>query len=219
MRSMGMRWAVAVLGAIVAIATGCGSDAGGRTDESKKAVESLRAIRQELVKGKAEVQQANASLDKLAAGENLAQTYKRYTTQVASLKAAGDRARARAQDMRARSRDYAASWEKEMDQVSSPELRAGASDRRAKVKQDFDKLSATARSGADAYRPYLRNLQEIQIALASDLTPAGVDSAKPVIQKAKADGEALQQRIDDFIAQIDEVSGSMSGGNRPAAAN
>ena len=207
-RLRGSKIVAALLGSV--LVAGCASDSGGRTDESKKAVESMHGTRQQLVKAKQEVQQANAALDKLAAGGNIAQSYSQFTKEVADVKAEGERARARAQDMRARGQQYVANWEKETSQISSPELRAGADQRRAKVKQNYEQISASARAARDAYEPYLRDLQDIQRALASDLTPAGVDAARPAIEKAKAEGETLQQRLDESIARLDEVGGSMS---------
>ena len=215
-RISGSRFVVGLLGCVLAV--GCSSKGGGSTAESKKAVDSMRGTRQELVKAKQEVQQANASLDKLAAGGDLQQTYSQFTREVADVKAGGDRARARAQDMRARGQQYVAKWEKEADQVSSPELKAGMEQRRAKVKQRYDEIKSTAQAARDAYDPYLRDLQDIQRALANDLTPGGVDAARGAISKAKAEGQTLQQRIDDLIAQLDEVSGSMSSsGGRQAS--
>jgi uncharacterized protein YukE len=215
-RSTGSRFALALLGCVLA---GCSSGGGaGSTGESKKAVESIRGTRQELVKAKQEVQQANAALDKLVAGGNVGQSYSQFTKEVADVKAGGDRARARAQDMRERGRQYVANWEKETEQITSPELKAGAEQRRAKVKQNYDEITSAAHAARDAYQPYLRDLQDIQRALANDLTPAGVDAAKSAIEKAKANGETLQQRLDTLIAELDEVGGSMSpAGERQAA--
>ena len=204
--------AVAVF-ALCGLLAGCSSNGGGgtRTAESKKAVESLGSTRQELAKAKGEVQKTNASLDKLAAGGDLSQTYKQYTQQVAQIKAAGDRSRVRAQDMSERGRLYVANWEKEMDQISNPELKAGAAERRAKVKANYDQIQTAAATTRDAYQPYLRNLQDIQRALANDLTPAGVESAKLAIDKAKTEGQTLVERLDMLIAELDEVGASMSG--------
>ena len=191
---------------------GCSSGGDGRTAESKKAVDGLESTRQELVRAKGEVQQVNASLDRLAAGGNLEQTYKQYTKEVADVRtaAARARARARAQDMRERERQYVAKWEKEMEQVSSPELKQGAEQRRATFRQDFGRVTTAAQSARDAYQPYIRELTDIQTALANDLTPQGVGAAKPAITKAKSEGQTLVQRIDALIAELDNVSGSMS---------
>ena len=208
-RLTGLRVGAALLGCV--IAAGCSSDeGGGRSAESTKAVTSMQGTRQELAKAKQEVQQANASLDSLAAGGNVSQSYSQFTKQVNELKASGERARARARDMRERGRQYVANWEKETEQITSPELKAGAEQRRARVKQNYDQIMATATSVRDSYEPYLRDLQDIQRALANDLTPAGIDSARPAMEKAKANGETLQQRLDTLITQLDEVGGSMS---------
>ena len=213
-----MRTVLVMCGAAaVMLANGCSSDSGGRTTESKKAITSLADTRAELVKAKAEVNDANSALDKLAAGGgSLEQTFKQYTAAVNDVKAAGDRARARAQAMRNNARAYVAKWEKEMDQVSSPELRAGAAARRQKVKDNFDAVQATGRSVRDAYQPFLKNLQDIQRALASDLTPAGVDAARPAIEKAKTEGVTLNQRLDALIEKLDDISSGMSTAS-PAA--
>jgi len=159
--------------------TGCAKDEGsGRTVESEKAIVSLKGTRQELVKSKAEVNDAITALGRLeAGGGNLPQTYKQYTAAVKDVQAAGDRARTRAQEMRANGRAYVAKWEKEMDQVTNPELRAGASARRQGIKENYEEIVAAGRGARDAYQPFLKDLQDIQRALASDLTPAGIDAA------------------------------------------
>ena len=201
----------------VVFSTGCSSDKGGQTAESKKAVVSLKDTRQELVNAKAEVNDANMALDKLAAGGNLEQSFKQYTAAVKDVQAAGDRARARASAMKENARQYVAKWEKEMDQVSSPELRAGATERRQKVKDNFDQITTAGRGVRDAYQPFLKNLQDIQRALASDLTPAGVDAAKSAIAKTKSEGVTLNEKLDALIAELDEVSGSMSASSASSA--
>jgi hypothetical protein len=203
--------------AAVAFATGCSSESGGRTAESQKAVVSLKDTRQELVKAKAEVTDATAALDKLSAGGNLEQSFKQYTAAVKDVQSAGDRAGARAQAMKENARQYVVKWEKEMDQVSSPELRAGAAERRQKVKDNFDQITVAGRSVRNAYQPFLKDLQDIQRALASDLTPAGVSAAKPAIDKTRGDGTTLNGRIDSLIAELDDVSGGMSAASASAA--
>jgi hypothetical protein len=211
----------AALSVMCVVMAGCSSDGGGgATDSSKKATTSLQTTREQLIKAKAEVRQANAALDKLAAGgASVEQSYKAYTKEVADIKAAGDRARARAQDMAARQRAYVANWEQETAKISSPELKAGAVARRATVQQNFDQIKAAAMSTGDAYRPYLKGLQEIQQVLANDLTPGGVDAAKTAITKTKADGETLVERLDALVAELDNVSkgASATADGQPSA--
>ena len=196
--------------------TGCASDDNGRTAESNKATTSLKDTRDELAKSKVEVNDAIVALDKLGAGGNLEQSYKQYTAAVKDVQAAGDRARSRAQAMRENGRAYVAKWEKEMDQVSNPELRAGAAARRQKVKANYDSIVTTGRSVSSAYQPFLKDLQDIQRALASDLTPGGVTAASAAIAKTKQEGAVLNERIDALIAKLDDVSQGMSAQAAPA---
>ena len=201
---------IAALSAFCILMTGCSSGGGGgASDSSKKAVSSLKGTRDQLVKAKTEVRQANAALDKLAAGRDVPQAYKAYTKEVADIKAAGDSARARAKDMNARGREYIANWEAETAQITNPDLKAGAAARRATVKENYEKITAAATSTGDAYRPYLQGLQEIQKALAQDLTPGGVEAAKTAMAKTRQDGEALVQQLDSLIAELDNVSKSV----------
>jgi hypothetical protein len=131
---------------------------------------------------------------------------------------AGDKARARAQTMRQNGQAYVARWEKEMDSVTNPELRAGAAARRQKVKANYDEIVATGRTVRDAYTPFLKDLQDIQRALASDLTPAGVAAASGAMDKTKVDGATLNERLDVLIAKLDDVSQGMNGATAESGA-
>ena len=195
-------------GSLVVTAPGCGSS-GGKSESSAKAVNSLTATRNEIAKAKTQVQQANTALDNLQAGGDLNKSFSNYTKEVGDIKAAGDRAKGRAKDLQERQKQYIAAWQKETQDVSSPELRASAEARRAKVRESFDKISGAAAGARDAYQPYLKGLQDIQTALKADLTPAGVDAAKPAIMKTKADGEVLMQRLDALVAELDAVGAGM----------
>ena len=198
---------------VAGVACSSNSGGGGRSEESQKAVVSLKDTRGELTKAKADVNDAIVAMDKLTAqGANLPQAFQQYTVAVKDVQAAGDKARARATAMRENGRNYIQKWEKESEAMQSPELRAGAAARRQRIRDNYEQITATGRSVRDAYQPFLRNLQEIQRALSQDLTPAGVDSAKLAIDKAKADGTALNERLDALIAQLDEVAGGMTGG-------
>ena len=201
--------------------TGCSSDnsEGAKTQESQKAGVSLKATRQELVKSKAEVNQAIAALDKLAAGGNLPESYKQYSTAVTNVEAAGTRARTRAQEMRANGRAYVTKWEQETEQVSSPELRAGAAARRQGIKEHYEEIVTAGQAVRDAYQPFLKDLQDIRRALASDLTPAGIESAKLAMDKSKTEGETLNEKIDVVIAKLDEVAGGMSSSGATSASS
>lgn len=57
----------------------------------------------------------------------------------------------------------------------------------------------------DACQPFLRRLQDIPKALSLDLTPAGVQAARPAFELARRSGAELKNRIAEFMAEIDRV--------------
>jgi len=204
----------------LALAVGCSSNSKGeRTEEGTKTVESLRSVRQNIKQAPKEVDKVIASLNAMSGGGDLKTTYATYSKQVDALEASGERARKRSQAMRSNADQYIARWEEEANQFQSPELREGMQQRRESVRENFTKIRTAAQSAREAYTPFLRNLQEIERALANDLTPAAVRTIQPAIDKSKADGEVLKQRLAALDAELDRVAGEMStAGTRPTAA-
>ena len=140
-----------------------------------------------------------------ASAANLPKTYKTFTNQVSQTVSQGDAARRRANQMRDRWQQYIASWEKEIDQLSTPELRAKAAERRQAVRQNYDRLRDAARAMDQAYQPFLTQLRDIQKSLSLDLTPAGVKAAQPAFEHAHQTGADLRQTITSFMAEIDHM--------------
>jgi hypothetical protein len=143
-------------------------------------------------------------------------TYKNFTSAADDLRERAARAREQALEMRDNGRGYMQSWESEMDQVSSPDIRSSAAERRAAVRANYDRIAATARQARDAYQAYQKDLSDIRLALANDMTPAGVRPTEKVIGQAKQHGQVLQQRLDALSAEIDRVYAGLAGqGSRP----
>ncbi len=100
---------------------------------------------------------------------------------------------------------YITSWAKEIGRLSTPELRAGAAERRRTVRQNYECLRDAAGAMEQAYPPFLTQLRNIQKTLLLDLTPPGVRVVQPAFEDAHKSGAALQQTSTTFMAQIDQV--------------
>jgi len=190
------------------VLVGCQSSEGRQAKVARRAISSLDTTRQELVKADLDVNQTLASMDELTTGQPqyLKQAYKAFTTEVSDTAKQSREAQERADQMRDRWQDYIASWEKEVDRLDNEQLRAGATERRQTVRESYNRLRDQARELQTAYEPFLRQLQEIRKALALDLTPAGVEAAKPAMETARQTGANLKQQIDAFINELDAVS-------------
>jgi len=203
---------VGLFGSTLIVLAGCETNEGRQAKVARKATTSLENTRQELVKADQEVNQTLMALDQLAGQpRDLKQAYRAFTVEVADSAEQSKEARERADQMREHWQDYIASWEQETDTLRSAELRAGATERRQTVRENYNRLRDVARDLQAAYEPFLTQLREIQKALALDLTPAGVDAAKPAIQTAREAGDQLKERIDAFIEELDAVSARRAG--------
>lgn len=192
---------------VAVLLAGCHTNEGRQAKMARRAITSLDSTRQQLVRADLEVNQALASMDQLAAEpRDLRQAYKVFTAEVADTSKQSQEARERADQMRDRWQEYIANWEKEADALSSEQLRAGATERRQTIRDNYSRVREVARETQSAYEPFLKQLREIQQALALDLTPGGVEAAKPAMETARQTGAQLKEQIDAFINEIDIVT-------------
>lgn len=202
------RTIVAGLLCAVMIAAGCATTRGrGEAKEATRAVTSMQETRAELVRADQQLNQAMTAMDQLASSpQDLPQAYKVFTAEVSQTDAQAQTARHRAEQMRSQWRQYITAWEKEIDQLSIPELQARAAERRQVVRENYDRLRDAARAMDAAYQPFISHVRDIEKSLSLDLTPAGVQAAQPGFEVARKSAADLKQRIGSFIAQIDAVS-------------
>jgi chromosome segregation ATPase len=214
MRRMTINWwsLGSVLCAIVLVA---GCETTGQHAQAKKAtraVTSMEKTRSELVKADQQVDEAMVALDRLTSTSvALPDAYKVYTAQVSEASKQSQEAQQRADRMREDWRDYITAWETEVDTVSTPELQASATERREKVRENYDRLRDAARATDAAYQPFLNQLRDIQATLSLDLTPAGIEAAKPAIDAARQSAQNLKQQIGAFVQEIDQVAAATTG--------
>ncbi len=191
---------------------GCETNEGRQARVARRAVTSLEETRTELVRADQEVNQALAALNQLSSEpRDLKQAYRAFSTEVSDTTRQSEAARERAEEMREQWREYIVSWEQEMDQVASPELRASAAERRQSVGDKFNTLRDMARDLQEAYEPFVAQLRDIQRSLSLDLTSAGVAAAEPAIEVAQQRGDELRQRIDAFITELDTITAQRTG--------
>jgi chromosome segregation ATPase len=196
-----------MLGTVLAVLAGCETSEGRQAKVARRAVTSLEGTREQLIQADQQVDAALASMDRLAAQpRDLKQSYRAYAGEVSKTVEEADEAEERADEMRERWQEYITSWEQEADRIRSDQLRAGATERRQSVRDNYNRLRDVANNTRQAYEPFLRQLQDIQRALSLDLTPAGVEAAKPAMETARQTGAQLKEQIDAFIQELDSVS-------------
>jgi predicted nuclease with TOPRIM domain len=205
---------VVILVALAFLTGGCKSD---KDATNKPVVSSLKDLRADMVDCKTAVDKTQASLAELSTTPDIKATYEKLNKSVANLNEASTDLREQAAEMRARSEVYIARWKDEMDQVSDPDIKASAAQRREAVAANFSKIRDTAGGARSAYATYNTSLQAIQTALKNDLTPGGVNMLGTKIKKTQGEGETLKNELDKLIGELDQLKAGMST-TRPVAA-
>lgn len=199
---------VALMALALTLATGCASS--GRAKESEKAVQSMEDMQENLGKAKADVDRTVVLLGQLEEGTDQKKVFSEYTDSVKKLQAAGENAKKRGEEMKAKREEFLAKWDKELAEVQNPEVKKGLEQRREEVKTKFGKLTEMAVAVRDAYTPFMADTTDVQKALSVDLSPSGVAAIKPAIEKAKADGAVLSQKIDSLANELAAIRGNIS---------
>ncbi len=205
--------AVALM-SLACLATGCSSS--GQAKEKEAAVEGITDVAKKLESGQAQCDKVVASIDQLQAGGDLNAAFKNYTATVADVEAAGKGVASRRESMKANREAYIAKWQKDLESIQNPDVRAALAERKQKVAADFDQIGRSTDAVRDAYTPLLKNLQEIQKALALDVNPAGVAAMKKPLDLAKAETATLKTKIAVLQAELTAIAGGMSGKAAPA---
>jgi hypothetical protein len=168
---------------------------------------SIAEFRDEIVDVKEAVDVTVAALSKVVADATVdpRKAYKEFDKSVPRIDSAAAKARKRAEDMKARGKQYFDQWEKDLAGVNDPEIRKLAEERRAKLQAAFGNIKTSMEPARDQFNAWLANLKDLQKYLSQDLTIGGIDAAKELIGKSKKEGAEVQQTLDTVIAELNTV--------------
>ncbi|HEV7237940.1 MAG TPA: DUF2959 family protein [Thermoanaerobaculia bacterium] len=196
--------------AILLLFVACATSA---PDRAAKAASSLDVMQQNSSKARAQIDSVLSSLDALleAPAERLRETYDRYDRDVKKMNEYADAIRENDRDLRSNGNTYLKQWQRDASDVSDPELRAIAEQRRDQTARSMESMRATLTSAAGSFEAFLRDVNDIHKVIGNDLTPTGQASVKQtaVAQSVHSEGERVkssiydaEQAIDHFRSQI-----------------
>ena len=197
------------------LSTGCAERDGNV--QARSTVTSATDSRLELVQAKAEIGKAITDLQLIGNQGELKQAYVAFSDDLAAVQSREKRVKSERERMEADSQAYITRWQADAAQFSNDDLRRSSIERQASVKKRFAEVTAGYRDLEAQYRPFITNMSELQKSLSSDLTPAAVESVKPVITTTVADGGKVQAQIDVVTGQLDGLVSSLKTGAPDAA--
>lgn len=196
--------------AAAALVTACGTTSGYK--QADKTGAGIAEFRSEIVNGKTAIDATMKALDQIAVTANTdpRKAFEQYAKHVSHLESTAAKARKRAQDMQTQGKAYFAAWEKQLAEVKNEEIRKLATDRRAKLQETFDSIKKVAEPLKNQFDPWMSDLKDLQKFLGNDLTIAGVDAAKSLFAKTKAEGIEVQKSMDALVAELNTVAATVT---------
>jgi hypothetical protein len=217
MKVQHLKW-TAVAVATVALAaglSGCGTTSGYQ--QADKTGASIAQFRKEIAAAKLAVDDTVKTLGQVAvaADTNPRPAFEQFSKSLANLEATAAKVKARSADMKAAGQAYFANWEKELANLKNPEIKALATQQRAKLQATFDSIQKVSAPLKAQFDPWLSDLKDLHQYLSNDLSISGVDAAKPIFTKTQAEGFEVQKSMDALVAELNSVAATLTPASVP----
>jgi DNA repair ATPase RecN len=185
-------------------------------DRSVKASNSIKDVDSEIRKMIVQIDVTAASLDAVVTpGQaDLKKSFDKYSDNVDKLDKEGKKVLKRVEEMKSRSKEYFAEWEKEGDAFTNSEIRELSAERRNRLAEIYARVPAAGYGVKGNYNAYLTDLKEIQKYLSTDLTPKGVVAITPVAKKSVQDLDLLKESLKPVITTLDEIKVELYSGKK-----
>jgi hypothetical protein len=185
-------------------------------DRSAKTSNSIQEVDSEIRKIIVQMDLTATSLDSLVnAGQpDLKKSFDTYSDNLVKLDSEGKRVLKRIEEMKSRSKEYFAEWEKQGNAYTNPQIRELSEERRNKLAEIYAQVPAAGAGIKGAYLAYLTDLKEIQMFLSNDLTPKGVETITPVANKTVQDLDVLKTSLKPVIYALDEIKSELYEGTK-----
>jgi hypothetical protein len=199
--------ATVLLGAITCL-TGCATTG---MDRATKTTNSMQTVEGDYKQATVQIDATRATMEELIKPNqaDMKKAYDAYTENVVKMEKSGKQLDTHTEKMRVKGNDYFAEWE---SSYTNPEIRELSERRRIEIREGYVKISEASIGVKGALKSYLTDIREIQKYLSNDLTPQGIESIRPVAQRALTDGDNLKETVKPVLAAIDRVKIDMVQG-------
>jgi hypothetical protein len=185
-------------------------------DRSVKTSNSIKEVDSDIRKINIQIDVTAKSLDSiLNAGQpDLKKAFDTYSDAVAELDSQGKKVLKHIDEMKLRSTEYFAEWQKQGETYTNPQIRELSDERRNKLAEIYARVPTAGAGIKRAYLAYLVDLKEIQTYLSNDLTPDGITAITPVAEKSDQDAEALKTSLEPVLTALDEINAELYSGKK-----
>jgi hypothetical protein len=175
---------------------------------AEKAEEDRVAFRESVVAIRQQIDNTLGALNGIVEGKDAdaqKSAVKRYDSEMKKMSSQIDKTRDYAKKMKERGQAYFKEWEKNMKSVTNEALKASATQRRAALEAQYQKIEAGMEEAKEDSATLWKNLQDLQKYYAVDVSPDAIKESAELVAATNADGKKVQGYIDQVIAAVDRV--------------
>jgi hypothetical protein len=211
-------WIGVLAGALFLAGTGCRSVYYGTWE--KLGVEKRDLLRKAVVAARDEQQAAGeefqdalSRLQQITSfdGGKLEAAYRGLSKDSESAETRAAAVRKRIRSVEQVSADLFAEWEKEIQQISTPNLRAGSEEQLLETRRRYDELHAALTRAEQSMAPVLTQLKDYTLYLKHNVNAAAIASLRGEAANIQADIGKLLDDMNASIARADEFVQQMGG--------
>ena len=195
--------AASILLFTIALAAGCSSPSGG-----EKMVQGYSRTRATLVQSQSKVDNTLMMMNSVrrAGSGSLNNSFQQYKSAVDELEQQGKDAKKLAADLKKDSEKNIEAWQKEMETIDDPTIKASMESRRSAVRSNYAQIRSLADDARKAYDPFMKTNQDIIKALSIDLSPAAISGMSTVMDRATTEGQTLKTKLAAMQKALDNIA-------------
>jgi chromosome segregation ATPase len=203
--TLGRMTAVALAG-LMAMTSACKSAEEKAEVKSNKAISGLHKTRGEMIAMRRDVERAMSDLEALQnERRDVRPPFERIKDDAKAVESSFKKVNESADDMQDDATEFRREWMESTATLGDPDLRASAEQRNQQIRDQYQSINDKAFEARQAYDPFIRRLRELESYLAHDLTPEAVGQAQGTVDRAQSDGQALIERLDGVVAEIEDL--------------
>ncbi len=165
---------------------------------------SMQAVEDNYKQALVQIDETNAALEDLVSPQQVdtKKAFVVYSKNVREVEKLGEQLTMHTEKMSTQGDAYLAEWE---TSYTGSEIQALSEQRRIEVRELYAKIPNASVGVKGALQSYLTDIKEIQMYLANDLTPQGIDAIRPVARKTVVDGDNLKSTIRPVLSAFERI--------------
>jgi hypothetical protein len=188
-------------------------------NQAEKVAQKMLAFDKALGQASTQIDSTLGAMNALSAaqGTDLVNKYKAFSGEVKKLDSMAQKAKAQSQKATAQREQYLKQWEANQGKLQNEQLKSASEARRNELMPKIEAVKTSLGSAKEAFIPLMQNLNDLNLYLGNNLTPAGITGAGDLMKKCTDDGATVKTGIEQGMAAIKDLAASIQpGGAAPA---